>query len=344
MRRFLIWAALLSLPGCVGGGGYGAFVDLFDRLDWLRERYNSALNGVDYSEQTRIEVAIARDANDHFAELAETAANESSVRLRYLATFALGFSDRRLEAAGILRARLDDRDPFVKIAAAVALGQLQLPNPPVDRVRKMLDDPSVEVRLGGLAALRLMLQPGQDGGVGGKLVSFLDDSNDTLRNEAVLVMGRSRKPEFLDPLVRKGFKDPYLLVRVNAAIAVGSYEANAEHRVPHLIELLRDLEAKVVEAAWWALKKVTGKDFDRSYHTWRDWYEVEVRPLFEYFCSKDAEVVRDTAGPCPACGAALERRRRVEPVYVCPDHPEVLQKVPGRCPTCQKELLKKEQR
>jgi hypothetical protein len=57
-----------------------------------------------------------------------------------------------------------------------------------------------------------------------------------------------------------------------------------------------------------------------------------------YKCPMDGGT-RDTPGPCPKCGMALDERHKVAPeapaaerkVYVCDVHPEEVFDKPGRC-------------
>lgn len=306
MKRIVLVLSTWAVAGCSSGPGDKPRLDLYDSIDMLRARYDAALNARDYTEQARIEVALTREAGRSFDMLMRDCAEEKDVRRRLLATFVLGFSKRQ-EAGLVLTGRLDDLDPEVRVHAAVGVANLRLPNPPVERVKQMLDAVNPRERHAALAALRLMLAPGQDAGLAPRLVGLLDDTDPDIKVETILVMGRVRKFEFLEPLSKKAFRDPFWLVRYNAAIAVGSYGSLAEVVVPPLIELLRDFEAPVVEAAHWALRQVTGRDFDRSYHNWRDWNEEE-RPKYEYFCLTDTDVVQPTAGFCSKCGAPLHRR------------------------------------
>jgi hypothetical protein len=109
-----------------------------------------------------------------------------------------------------------------------------------------------------------------------------------------------------------------------------------------------------VEATWAALNRIHEKDFDRSYATWRDWYEDEQK--VHYTCLEHKEVSELNPGLCPKCRNRLERinregLRKLEPppaivppgLYVCPDHPEILTTTPTKCgkPGCGKDLVLK---
>ena len=100
-------------------------------------------------------------------------------------------------------------------------------------------------------------------------------------------------------------------------------------------------------AAYTALNRIHGKDFDRSYGTWHDWYEDELR--HHYLCLEHKEAVSSSPGECPTCRKKLERvqkdtLKRTEPVptfFACPDHPEIQTTTPATCgkPGCSKALV-----
>jgi HEAT repeat protein len=86
------------------------------------------------------------------------------------------------------------------------------------------------------------------------------------------------------------------MVRASAALALGAIGREAKESTPFLIELLKDEYHRVVEGAWIALNKIHEKDFDRSYATWRDWYEDEQR--VHYTCLEHKEVSEPSPGVC----------------------------------------------
>jgi hypothetical protein len=59
---------------------------------------------------------------------------------------------------------------------------------------------------------------------------------------------------------------------------------------------------------------------------------------FVYRCPHDG-AERDTPGPCPKCGMALDERHQAprgaeekeRKIYVCEEHPESVSEKPGRC-------------
>src|SRR5262249_43179433 len=61
------------------------------------------------------------------------------------------------------------------------------------------------------------------------------------------------------------------------------------------------------------------------------------RPAEQYVCPMHPDVRLDSAGACPKCGMALERRhllRGEKTQYSCPMHPEIVRDEPGICPVC----------
>jgi len=211
----------------------------------------------------------------------------------------------------------------------------------------MLEDPRPYVRQASLFALQTLLKTGQDRGHLARLAALMEDSSPDVRNEAAQVLGRLRMPAALDALSRKGLSDPSPLVRTHSAMALGNYGPEATPAIAWLVEALRDPETGVVESAWWALKKVSGLDYDRSYYLWRDWYEQDQK-RFEYFCPNHPAVIRETAGFCPDCGRSLERQPKaakpkespaLPDTHVCPTHPEVTGREGGKCGKCKEDLV-----
>ncbi len=305
MKRLLVLAAVVA--GC-SSSDERPILDLYDRLDFLCAQYNAALDRRDAVDQVRAEGAITREAQKGFDVLTRDAGGAVDIRRRWLATFALGFS-KRPDADTPLRARLDDPDPLVRVAAAISLAVLGSPNPPIERVKLMLGEPAKDVRVGALVALKIMLTPGEDAGLSPYLIGLLDDRELAVRLEAINVMARVRRLEFLAPLMRKGLLDDHWFVRMNSAMAVGAYGPEGDVAIPILIDLLRDKEAAVVEATHWALKKISGKDFDRTSPAWQEWWADE-QAKWEYACATDKDIVTSTPGECPTCGARLERRAK----------------------------------
>ena len=170
-----------------------------------------------------------------------------------------------------------------------------------------------------------------------------------VRNEAVILLRKLASAESVDEITARTLHDGDPLVRQNSATTLGSIGAEARSATPDLIELLRDNQHKVVQAAWVALNLIHDKDFDRSYGTWRDWYEDELN--HHYICLQHIEIDKEIPGDCPTCHKELERipldARTIQLIdsilYVCPDHPEVRTASPSRCAKegCGKELVSK---
>ncbi|RPH38536.1 MAG: HEAT repeat domain-containing protein, partial [Planctomycetota bacterium] len=184
----------------------------------------------------------------------------------------------------------------------------------------------------------------------------LGDPDAHVRTEALIVLRKMRRKESVAVILGTVVKDPEPQVRAASALALAGIGREAKEATPFLVEMLKDEYHRVVEGAWVALNKIHDKDFDRSYATWRDWYEDEQRVV--YTCLQHPEVTETSPGVCPKCKVKLERisregvRKTVQQdpavvptpaLYVCPEHVEILTTSPAKCgkPGCGKELVPK---
>jgi HEAT repeat protein len=307
-------------------------------------QYESALDSFNRDAQAREEYKLGDLTRSKYPWLFEDAVKEPDYQRRKLAVWGLAFCPHP-KAHEILKAALADPHPDVRAGAAVGIGRKRPSDPPYDTIFVMLEDRDPYVVQAALFALKEILRPGDDRGKLDRIVSKLDDPEERIRNEAAHVLGQLRMASCIDPLVKKGLGDPSLMVRVHSAMALGRLGTDGLKALPYLIERLKDPETKVVEAAWFALRKITGLDLDRSYHSWRDWYE-EDQKRFEYVCPEHSKtVIRETAGTCPECGRQLVKQPRpIRPRqedYVCPEHPEVTGGAGGKCAKCKADLVPK---
>ncbi len=268
------------------------------------------------------------------------------------AAFALGFSGVR-PAMAPLAAAAGHPEESVRGNAIVALGQLGFNDTPMEPFHQLLADPAPDVRQAALYGLSLLVTDRDDHGMLEAVHKSLGDADLNVRNEALIVVRRMRRRESVVPILGGPIRDPEPLIRSNAALALGAMGREAREATPYLVELLKDEVSRVVESAWMALNKINEKDFDRSYATWRDWYEDEQKMV--YTCLEHKDVIETSPGECPKCRKKLERMpregvRRIElapsplpGLYVCPDHPEVITTVPAKCgkPGCGKDLVAK---
>lgn len=340
MKRFIAVLLAAALAGCATSGQEKSPLQYYDWLEVQRGKFNLAIDQLNHALQVRLEQEISAETQKRFDEVVNDLANSPDPDRRGLAAFALGLSHRP-EAAAYLSDRLVDPDKVVRANILGALGYLRPAEPPLDKVYPHLSDPDPHVRLAALFALKEMLPPGMETPILDRVHAFLDDVQDEARNEAVLVLKALRRPESMPLLIKKGLRDPSFLVRSNAALALAEYGADAADAVPVLIERLRDSEASVIRAVYFALTKITGRqDADRSYSNWREWYD-EIIKLFEYACAKCPEVVRPFGGTCPQCGLRLEPRSKSDPnyEYYCPKDPDVILPKWGKCPKCKGSLV-----
>jgi len=351
MKRVLSsGGAILLLLGAGGCAGVSRSVeerplDLFPRIALLFERYNDALARSDEARCAELGAELTRLVDSRFEEVAEGLAGKDA-QIQCDAAFALGFSRRR-EAAERLMQAIRNPLPGVRANAVAALGMLAREDVPEGPFLDLLGDPEPKVRQAALAGLRFLLADGRDRGFLGRIHEKLSDPSPAVRNEALIVLRRLRRKESVPVILERSVKDPEPLVRANAAAALGAMGTNAFEATPVLIEMLRDEFPQVVGMAWVALKAIHQKELDRSYGSWRGWYEEEIQHL--YVCPEHREVEQAFPGECPRCKARLERipievaRKRTSPAgpFACPDHPDILTQTPGRCgrPGCGKDLV-----
>lgn len=115
-------------------------------------------------------------------------------------------------------------------------------------------------------------------------VKDLTSDDNSARWEAVTALGASKDPETI-PHLTPMLKDVDVFVRMAAARVLG--EMQAKPAVPALIDTLEDGETAVREAAFVALRTITGKDlkFDplekselergKRVKAWREWWKKE---------------------------------------------------------------------
>ncbi|HZE96849.1 MAG TPA: HEAT repeat domain-containing protein [Planctomycetota bacterium] len=268
------------------------------------------------------------------------------------AAFALGFSDSR-QAVGPLASATNHRNETVRGNAIVALGYLAFPDLPTEPFIRLMKDPLPQIRQAALFGLAFMPFDKDSRGLLPDVQARLEDPEWAVRNEALIVLRKMKRPEATNSILDGPLHDKEPLVRASAALALGALGREAREASPFLIEMLKDEDHRVVDAVWTALNRIHDKDFDRSYATWRDWYEDEQK--IHYSCPEHKEISETAPGKCPKCGRKLERMnrdvfRRVEPspaspsgLFTCTEHPDILTTTPARCgvPGCGRDLVPK---
>lgn len=331
-------AFLLAALGACGGGPSeeDRTLTLFDRVAYLLSQYNAALAS---QEGLRVEAAtsdLRRLATAEFDRLLPGLSSEDPIR-QAEAAFALGFSRRR-EALEPLTRAAASTSSVVRSNAVAGLGMLGFEEGAAALFGRFLEDPESDVRVAALFGLRNLVNETRDLGLLSAVHGRLADASPGVRNEALILLRSLKRTESIEPVLARSVKDLEPLVRANAALALGAIgPAAAKTATPQLIEMLRDEVAKVVDSAWKALCMVHQKDFDRSYATWRDWYEDELR--HHWTCTDHREISEADAGDCPLCRRKLERilretGRKIEPAspyFVCPAHPEVSTSTAAPC-------------
>jgi hypothetical protein len=348
MLRFLAPLLLLAPAACSSGPSEEErTLGLFHAVAYAFEKYNAEYALQNGAGVERVAVEMRRLVDENFDRVVEGLASPDPQR-QADAAFALGFS-KNPGAQAVLSGAAGAGVPEVRGNALAALGMLGRRDAPMEVYARALRDPAEPVRTGALFGLRNLLGEASEVGSNGLLDLVhekLSDPEMRVRNEALILLRRLKRKESLPFLLGRPVRDLDPLVRSNAALTVAALGREAAPATPHLIEMLRDEHSKVVESAMVALNHIHEKDFDRSYGTWRDWYEDEQRHF--YTCAEHRELILAAPGDCPTCRKRLERLPR-DPgrkadlgavVYGCPDHPEVQTTAPARCgkPGCGKEL------
>lgn len=340
----LLIALAAAGSGCASGpSSEDLTLDLFNRIAFLFVHWNGAMDHQDPLRLEGVTTELRRLVAAHHSRVLEGLSSQDPV-IRSDAAFALGFSKERT-AIGALQAAASDPEIPVRVNAIASLGMLGTADVPTEPFAQSLDDPSWKIRHAALFGLRPLVDETKDRGLLGKVHEKLSDADVNVRNEATILLAKLRRRESVEVLLGRTIRDVDPRVRSNAAVTLMVIGAAALPANPFLIEMLRDEDSRVVEAAWRALNRINEKDFDRSYATWRDWYEDEQRHV--YTCPEHREVNAGVPGDCPVCRRKLERLpkdagKKGDPppvVYGCPDHREVLTTVPARCGKCGKELL-----
>jgi HEAT repeat protein len=318
---------------------------LFSRIALLFERYNAALASQDEVKPLSVGAEISRLVDTNIDAMAEALAGED-VHRQSDAAFALGFSRKR-EAVALLAKAVRSPTAPVRANAIASLGMVAPDDYPMTPFLELLRDPEPVVRQATLFGLRPLVSEGRDRGMLEAILEKLDDPVMDVRNEALILLRKMKKKESIPAIVGKSIKDADPLVRANAAAALGAMGKSAMEVTPELIEMLRDDVHKVVESAWVALKAIHSRDLDRSYGSWRGWYDDETQHL--YICLDHRDYTMLVPGECGRCQSKLDRvprevYRKYKPsaeAFTCPDHPEVLTSTTGKCGRagCGKDLI-----
>lgn len=309
--------------------------ELYLRVEYLRAALDTAYGDYNKVALESILNEMRRHATREIDVFVRDLSGKRADRRR-LAAFALGFAQEK-KAQQALIAATRDKDLTVAADALASLGLLGFEDTSIEVYKAHFGSAAWYVRQAALYGLRLQLKEGETRGVLTEVVRMLQDPQMDVRNEAVIVLRRMKTKEIIFPLVRISLKDRHALVRQNACISLGALLLDGLEATPYLIEALRDEDTKVVEAAWTALNLIHMKDFDRSYQTWRDWYEEEEKRV-EYICVDHMDVVMPIPGDCPKCRKKLLRQAKPE-VYLCPVHPDFRLGKPGRCTACRRALV-----
>jgi len=351
LRPAVLLCATLSVWSCAGSPEDDRNELVMDRAAFLFRHYSEAQKNQDGQMLTVLRGDLRKLNTEGSDVLIRLLAGRNQEAQGY-AAFVLGFSANRAAIAPLVQAS-DSPEETVRGNAIAALGQLGFSDAPLEPFRKLLKDPLPEIRQAALFGLSWLVDPKNDLGMLGEVHACLNDPDAHVRAEALIVLRKTRRRESVTPILAGPVKDSEPMVRAAAAVALGAMGRDAQEATPFLVEMLKDEHHRVVEAAWSALNKIHDKDLDRSYSTWRDWYEDEQK--IHYTCLEHKEISEIAQGICPKCGKRLERMsregvRKPEPspvaatgLFTCPEHREILTTTPSKCgvPGCGKELVPK---
>ena len=345
----LLLCSPLGLWSCAGSPEDDRYEEVIERAAFLFHHYNEAQKKQDSQTLTVLRGDLRRLNAESLPILTKALATRNQEAQGY-AAFALGFSANRAAIAPLSQAT-DHPEETVRGNAIAALGQLGFPDTPIEPFRKLMKDPLPEIRQAALFGLSGLVGPKYDPGILGEVHACLEDPDVHVRAEALIVIRKMRRKESVTPILSGAAKDPEPMVRAGAALALGAIGREAQEATPFLVEMLKDEHHRVVDGAWAALNKIHDKDLDRSYATWRDWYEDEQK--VHYTCLDHKEISEIAPGVCPRCGKRLERmsrdglRKPESPVvaasglFECPDHKEVVTTTAAKCGKCGKDLVAK---
>lgn len=353
IRYFL--AALLLLP--FGSAGCSSSEESeFDSEALLRARilfknFSGAYAALDFQAAGAIRNDFRRLNGEAGGVLLAALKSKNEDDQGY-AAFALGFSESRTVVDPLVEAT-KHKNETVRGNAIVALGNLGFADLPTEPFVRLMGDPLPSIRQASLFALTLLSYDSDSRGLDKQVYKMLDDADWQVRNEALIVLRKMKRPDSVTVILDGPLHDREPVVRASAALALGAVGREARESTPFLIEMLKDGDHRVVDGVWTALCRIHDKDFDRSYATWRDWFEDEQK--VHYSCPEHKEISESQQGKCPKCGRRLERMTRdilrqidkpagpISGVYICPEHPDVMTTTPAKCgvPGCGRDLVPK---
>jgi HEAT repeat protein len=347
----LLLLGALGLGGCAVSEEEAAESDALLNARILFKNYSGAYANADYGAAGAIRNDFRR-LNAESGRLLLAALQSKNEADQGYAAFALGFSENRIAIDPLVAATRHPNET-VRGNAIVALGNLGFPDVPAEPFLRLMKDPLPRVRQASLFGLALLPVDKDPREFQAPVQECLGDSDWSVRNEALIVLRKMKRPDSVQVILKGPVKDREPQVRASAALAIGAVGREAREATPFLIEMLKDESHLVVDGAWSALNHIHDRDFDRSYSTWRDFYEDELK--MTYSCPDHRDVAEAAPGKCPRCGRPLDRMVRdvlkkgepAEPpfsgLYVCPDHPETVTTTPAVCgvPGCGKELVPK---
>jgi HEAT repeat protein len=265
MKGFAI-GLILGLCGCAIFGKANpleiAYLKIKERGGALKQRDHEKLQEIDQELKE-----LAKRYSDLF--LSGLKSKDESTRVTSAAV--LGYLREKKVIAPLVGA-LSDPNSLVRRNAVGSLGMLGFEETPIEKLIPLLEDKDTEVMDATLFALSKILPYAEREDIYKKIKGFLTAQDPNLRNHALLLADKvGKKKDLLSLCIRISLSEKEPILRENSALILGRLKDRSAN--PYLIELLKDVDPAVVRAAAYALSKINGKPFGRSYIKWREWYE-----------------------------------------------------------------------
>jgi len=164
---------------------------------------------------------------------------------------------------------LNDPEPNVRESAVYALISFD-DNLIPPKVAELMNDNSDNVRVVAATLLSIKADPRTAEVV---REAMQKDLSATVRGLSARALGNMKNTRAVNILMEAVVEDGSEFTREESAIALG--KIGEKRAVPQLIEALKDEYKDVQLRAMYSLRKLTGKNFDRNYNEWSDWYRRE---------------------------------------------------------------------
>lgn len=243
--------------------------NLFEKIDELLKRWQEAHKKQDAALIMHTERELEEVSRGNFSEIVKALEGPKG----YAAIAALGFTDD-VRAIPYLNEVLKKGNPTDRSNAALAIGHIGSPDTPMEGLfEAMKTDSDDSVRSMATFAVAQIITKEKDQGALPHLLTALQDKSPGVRNHAIIALAKIGQKEGGRAILANALRDEYPQIRYNAIVAlvmIGDLEAC---KIP-LVMMMRDSDPQVGNAAYAALKELTGKDFGPNPEKWEEWAEI----------------------------------------------------------------------